>query len=127
MFCHEGTKHTHLHVHEWSDAPDHDSKPHRHRHAALGIGVLHGFAGSNHLLGVLPSLAMTQQQAVFYIAGYLAAAVLTMALFGALVGWISRVAGGRRSEVGRIPAALRVAGWICIAVGVVWLVLGLRG
>ena len=50
------------------------------------------------------------------------AAVLTMALFGALVGWITRVAGTRR-----IPAALRVAGWTCIAVGAVWLVVGLWG
>ena len=32
------------------------SDPTRHPHAALSIGVLHGFAGSSHLLGVLPAL-----------------------------------------------------------------------
>lgn len=124
---HGGREHTHLHVHEHDPAGgDHRSAhaqgPHQHSHAALGIGVLHGLAGSNHLLGVLPSLAMAERQAVLYLAGYLAAAVLTMALFGALIGWITEVAG-----TDKIPAALRAAGWTCLALGVVWLGLGVWG
>ncbi len=121
---HGGTEHTHLHVHEAGKRSDgghgaavHVDSPHGHRHAALGIGVLHGFAGSNHLLGVVPSLVMEWRQAAAYLGGYFVAAVLTMALFGAAVGWVIHAVG-----TDRIPVALRVAGGVSIGVGVVWLV-----
>ena len=59
---------------------------------------------------------MTAEQAAMDLAGYLAAAIVAMAAFGAAVGWISRVAGARH-----VPAAMRVAGWVCLAVGAVWI------
>ncbi len=120
---HDGAEHTHLHVHDAervsddSHGAEHSGKPHRHRHAALGIGVVHGLAGSSHLYAVLPSLAMAPEQAAMYLAGYMAAAITAMAAFGAVVGWLSRVAGARR-----VPVAMRVAGWVCLGVGVAWIV-----
>ncbi len=119
---HDGDEHGHLHVHDGEPSrrhghgAEHGHAPHRHRHAALGIGVVHGLAGSSHLYAVLPSLAMGAEQAAMYLAGYLFAAIAAMAAFGAAVGWISRVAGTRR-----VPAAMRVAGWVCVGVGVAWI------
>lgn len=121
---HDGGEHTHLHVHDAGSADrhghdaDHAGAPHQHRHAALGIGVVHGLAGSSHLYGVLPSLAMAGQQAAMYLVGYLLAAVAAMAAFGAAVGWISRVTGTRH-----VPVAMRIAGCVCLGVGVAWIVL----
>jgi len=122
--AHDGGEHTHLHVHEAAASrshrhdAEHGRTQHQHRHAALGIGVVHGLAGSTHLYGVLPSLAMAPTQAAMYLLGYLLAAVAAMAAFGAAVGWISRVAGTRH-----VPVAMRVAGGVCVGVGVVWIVL----
>ncbi len=124
---HAGSEHSHLHVHDLEPSREHAHRsehghaphghaPHRHRHAALGIGVVHGLAGSSHLYGVLPSLAMNAEQAATYLAGYLVAAILAMAAFGAAVGWLSRAAGP-----GRVPVAMRTAGWICVGVGVAWI------
>ena len=124
--AHDGGEHTHLHVHDAGAAPGHAHEtgharaPHEHHHAALGIGVVHGLAGSSHLYGVLPSLAMGGSQAAMYLIGYLLAAVAAMAAFGAAVGWISRVAGTRR-----VPLAMRLAGWVCVGVGMAWI--GLSG
>ncbi len=112
---HDGDEHTHLHVHDHREH-EHDPSRHQHRHAALGIGVMHGLAGSSHLYGVLPSLAMTGEQAAMYLVGYLFAAIVAMAVFGAVVGWISRAAGPRH-----VANAMRVAGWVCLIVGVAWI------
>ena len=59
---------------------------------------------------------MSAEQAATYLAGYLTAAVVAMAAFGAAIGWISRAAGP-----GRVPVAMRAAGWICVGVGVAWI------
>lgn len=120
---HDGDEHSHLHVHDRKTSrgrrhrAEHGHAPHRHRHAALGIGVVHGLAGSSHLYAVLPSLAMTGGHAAMYLVGYLLAAIVAMAAFGAAVGWISRTAGP-----GRVTIAMRVAGWVCVGVGVAWIV-----
>ena len=48
---HEGIKHFHLHNHN-------TKQKHFHTQTALYIGIIHGLAGSSHLLGVLPALAL---------------------------------------------------------------------
>lgn len=123
---HDGDQHSHLHVHDVEGAREHaqaahPGAPHRHRHAALGIGVVHGLAGSGHLYAVLPSLAMAHQQAAMYLIGYLLAAIVAMAAFGALVGWLSRAAGPRH-----VATAMRVAGWVCLVVGIAWIAMVAR-
>ena len=56
---HHGHSHEHMHVHE-SDHEGHAPEKHQaHTHAAFLVGMLHGGAGTGHLLGVLPSLALT--------------------------------------------------------------------
>ena len=48
---HDGKDHVHIHIH--TSVPKH-----RHTHAALAVGALHGLAGSSHIFGILPALAL---------------------------------------------------------------------
>ncbi len=93
---HDGQRHTHIHVHE--DRPgDEHPVDHSHSHSALGIGALHGLAGTSHLLGVLPALLLpTRWDAATYVFAYGIGAILAMATFS----W----------AMGRIAASLRTMG-----------------
>jgi len=86
---HNNSIHTHIHVHPH---PEEHEKPaaHIHMHAALGIGILHGFAGSSHFLGVLPALAFPKiSQTISYIIAFGAGTIISMALFAFIVGILS--------------------------------------
>jgi hypothetical protein len=107
-------EHAHQHVH-----------PHLHGHArtraSFLMGTLHGLAGSSHLFGILPALALpTQSSALAYLGGFGVGAILAMTAFAAFVGMIA-VRTGRRGA-----AAYRVMLYACsfsaVAVGGFWLV-----
>jgi hypothetical protein len=88
---HDGQTHTHVHVHGVATAHSPNTeRPHAHTHAALAIGVLHGLAGSSHLLGILPALAFPHaSQTIGYLAGFGVGTVAAMASFSSLVGLIA--------------------------------------
>jgi hypothetical protein len=78
----------------------HADRPHAHPSggASFAMGALHGLAGSSHLFGVLPALALpTQAAALSYLAGFGAGAVVAMTVFAAVVGMLA-VRAGRRSK-----------------------------
>lgn len=114
--AHDDADHAHLHVH--ASPEKHDTAAHRgHSHAAFFVGLLHGAAGTGHLLGVLPSLALPPVQAAIYLGAYFVAAVGAMGLFGGLMGRLTRrfgLLGLRRIMYGVSTAA--------IGVGALWLV-----
>ena len=109
---HEHAKETHQHLHA------HKPEDTTHRHAALGVGLLHGMAGSGHLFGVLPALALPTNQAVLYLLAYLVAAVGGMSGFGFFIGRIS--AGGGPERITRLMFG---SGVVAIVVGLGWLIL----
>ncbi len=116
------TIHTHGHHHDDDAAHAHfhvhtDAKhEHRgHQHAVFGVGALHGAAGTGHLFGVVPAMALAPSDAIVYLCAYLLAAVASMALFGGLIGRV--VAFGGQNTVRRL---LLGSGSIAIAVGLVW-------
>jgi len=120
--AHDGASHAHLHLHA-KPAP-HDPATHEatasHGHTAFFAGSLHGIAGTAHLLGVLPALALPGALAsATYLVAFAAGTVLGMAAFAWLVG-----TGG--AQLGRGPALLRpalcAAGLVTAAVGVAWIV-----
>ncbi len=113
---HDADDHQHLHVHSGHD--DHESpEAHRgHTHASFWIGALHGSAGTGHLFGVLPSLALSPGEAAIYLAAYFVAAIVSMAAFGALLGRLVRVGGMGAMRVGMMAAALSA-----VAIGAVWI------
>lgn len=85
---HDGEEHTHVHLHK---NPETHEKPeaHIHLHAALGIGVLHGFAGSSHFLGILPALAFsTMIQSVIYIIAFGIGTIISMIIFASGLGFL---------------------------------------
>jgi hypothetical protein len=110
--------HEHLHVHAGHDA--HSAAAHRHhRRGAYAIGMLHGAAGTGHLLGVIPALALSPAQGLVYLVAYGAAAVGAMTGFGAVLGIV-----GHRISPGLLSALMRICGGLAIVLGVYWIVSG---
>lgn len=128
---HDGSRHGHVHFHgpghshPMTDGPAAvDSHGHGHGHAALGIGILHGLAGSSHFLGVLPSLGFTRlADSIAYLAAFGVGTVLAMAGFSALLGrlaerWAGRARRGYRGLLWACSAvAFGVGGWWLLAGG----------
>jgi ABC-type nickel/cobalt efflux system permease component RcnA len=113
-------EHLHLHVPGQASAPGPASLSHRHDHTALLAGTLHGIAGTAHILGVLPALALPGATAsALYLSGFAAGTVLAMGGFAALVGWFST---GPRSGPRRMRGALLGTSALTLSVGVAWLV-----
>ncbi|HMB69861.1 MAG TPA: High-affinity nickel transporter [bacterium] len=116
---HNGLRHAHVHVH--TPGTEHEEPhAHSHAHAAFGVGALHGLAGSSHLLGVLPALALpTNAAAVAYLAGYGIGSIAAMGGFALAVGRFAHRLGGDGTGLRRLLGA---AGTAAIAVGAFWIV-----
>lgn len=91
-----------------------------HGRAAFAVGTLHGLAGSSHLLGVLPALALpTRAASALYLAAFGVGSVAAMAAFAATVGlFIGRFAGHGRAY----PVLLGACSAAAVGVGAWWLV-----
>ncbi|MCB9791943.1 MAG: nickel transporter [Alphaproteobacteria bacterium] len=118
VHAHDGSEHVHIHAHVDEEA--HDYHVGEHVHAAMAIGVLHGFAGSAHFLGVLPALALpTRFAAVSYVLAFAVGTVCAMGSFGAIIGAVvtrTTIPGTRFYQ-----GVLATMGVFSVAVGVYWL------
>ena len=116
---HDGEEHVHAHFH----AHPHEEKKktaHIHMHAALGIGILHGLAGSSHFLGILPALAFpTMIQSVVYIASFAAGTILSMAIFTMIVGYLGTRASANSNRI--YQWMMLTVSFAAIFVGCYWL------
>lgn len=93
-----------------------------HAHAAFLMGILHGVAGSAHVFGVLPALALpTRGAGLTYIAAFGIGTVAAMTAFAAALG-----SGAARTRYGAAThrALLTAASVAAVAVGGWWLVVG---
>ena len=91
---------------------------HVHVRAAAAIGVLHGLAGSSHVLGVLPALALpTTAASVGYLAGFGIGTVAGMSGFAFGMGLLGQAADAPRHRRWLLSASSAAA----IVVGLVWL------
>ncbi len=120
---HDGETHVHLHAHDAAESHD-QAQAHRHSHvhthAALGVGVLHGLAGTSHFLGVLPTLAFDDRtERVAYLASFGLGTILAMTLFAAVIGVIAQRLTRGFAAFRALLLALSAA---AIVVGVVWLI-----
>jgi sulfite exporter TauE/SafE len=110
---HDGTTHWHLHSHRATESHDHS-----HR-AALGIGMLHGLAGTGALVIALPfTAAESVPLALAYLVTFGVGTTLAMAAFGGIAGWAVRRAGRRSTTV--LRAAASFAALASVVVGVWW-------
>ncbi len=116
---HDGTPHRHVHLHAAGDSvPAERPRPHRHTHAAFGIGTLHGLAGSSHLIGVLPALALPNLwHAAVYLVAFGLGTIVAMsgfaAVFGRIAGWfaVGHLEAYRGLMYVSAAAAFGVGGW----------------
>lgn len=124
----------HIHAHVKASpraplaAPEHTRQhehPRLHGHArtraSFAMGLLHGLAGSSHLFGVLPALALpTRAAAVSYLSGFGLGAIAGMTIFAAVIGVLSTRAHrhGARTYRGILYACSLSA----FAVGAFWLI-----
>ncbi|MCB9797217.1 MAG: sulfite exporter TauE/SafE family protein [Alphaproteobacteria bacterium] len=116
--AHDGGEHVHIHAHV--DEKAHEYHVGEHVHAAMAIGVLHGFAGSAHFLGVLPALALPSRvAAVSYVLAFAVGTVFAMGTFGAMIAAVvtrTTIPGSRFYQ-----GVLATMGVFSVAVGVYWL------
>lgn len=101
-----------------------DRQPHghNHQHPAFAVGTVHGLAGSSHLLGVVPALALpSDTAAAAYLVLFGVGSVVAMGTFSSLIGWIALRLGGNHAKTQSTLLALFSG--IAIAVGGVWLLI----
>ncbi len=112
---HDDGGHAHLHVHASDE--DHDAvDAHKgHNHAAFFVGALHGAAGTGHLLGLLPSLALPPAQAALYLGAYFISAVGAMVAFGGLMGALVK-----RRGVAMLRGVMVTSSVVAIVLGFYW-------
>jgi len=110
--------HEHLHVHA-AHEPHTEAAHIHHQRSAYAVGILHGAAGTGHLLGVMPALALTPHQGLIYLLTYGIAAVLSMAAFGALMG-----KAGHRMSPRLLCRAMQSLGGVAVAIGIYWVAVG---
>jgi hypothetical protein len=111
----------HLHVHIHAPGEEHDRPAaHAHTHAAFAVGTLHGLAGSSHVLGVLPALAIPSGPgAVLYLTAFGLGSVAAMSAFSAVVGLLAARCDTTGSRVYQGMMGLCSVG--AIVVGCFWL------
>jgi hypothetical protein len=100
--------------------PHHHHLPARPSLAALWIGTLHGFAGSSHLLGILPALALPSTAAsLAYVIAFGLGSIAAMVAFSSALGLVAvrLTAGG----AGAYQALLATFSAVSILVGSWWL------
>lgn len=97
-----------------------DDPGHGHGHAALGVGILHGLAGTSHLLGVLPALALPATEGAVYLLAFCAGGIAAMAGFAAALGGLAALCARHALAVYRGFLLTNAAA--ALAVGVWWLV-----
>ncbi len=93
----------------------------RRRSAAFWIGGLHGLAGSSHILGLFPALALPSRAASFaYVGGFGIGTVAAMVGFSTTLGWLALriTARGQRAYQALLGGFSAAA----VVVGCFWLV-----
>ena len=115
---HHEQPHLHIHVHGKGRLRG-TSEGHVHTHAGFAVGTLHGLAGSSHLLGILPALALPSNlMANAYLLLFGTGSIAAMGAFSSLVGWTATRAtlNGARAYSGLLGFCSVAA----VLVGGVW-------
>jgi sulfite exporter TauE/SafE len=87
---HNGSKHIHFHSHG-SEYHHENPEAHFHTHTAFAVGIMHGFAGTSHIFGILPALAFSSRpEAVLYLVFFGIGTVVSMVLFATFIGYLSK-------------------------------------
>jgi hypothetical protein len=109
-----------------NDAPSHGPPARSLRlfaRVAFGVGTLHGLAGSSHLLGIAPMLALpTRAASATYLVAFGAGSVMAMACFAAVLGLVAeRLTASGRASAKAYPVLLGFCSVAAVVVGSIWL------
>ena len=116
---HDGTPHMHLHSHA-------QDKSHHHTHAradgrwALGVGLLHGLAGSGAVLALLVAAAPSASAQGTWLAAFGVGTILGMSLVSWSLWGVVRVASMRGTvwvaflRLASATASVTVGGWLAV-------------
>jgi len=115
---HNGAEHAHIHFHRPGEATRSEAA-HRHTHTAFAVGLLHGLAGTSHLFGLLPALALPLTLAAAYLVAYGAGNLFAMGGYAWVVGCLGAKMNASGLSAYRILLGTASTG--AIAVGAVWL------
>ncbi len=116
--------HTHEQYHDHGHGHDHvhTAKLKQNVFTALGIGVVHGFAGFSHLFALLPSLALpTVWASVIYISAFAFGTILTMVIFAFILGLVAFRSVVKDKQVFLKRFTLGGA-FLAIAIGILWII-----
>jgi hypothetical protein len=117
---HDGTEsHAHFHLHT-ATAPHSHQSAHNHIHGPLGVGFLHGVAGSSHFFGILPALALPSMAAsLTYLGAFGVGSIGGMTAFASIIGLVVGAASAKTSQA--YPLFLGATSIAAIVVGIFWL------
>jgi len=131
-------QHSHIHTHNDSEGNafahyhSHNHvvrEGHIHKHQkkqsifpVLSIGVLHGFAGISHLIGLLPTLAFSKQtEAIMYLTGFAIGTIIAMIIFSVVLGLIGKTTTKNNNKKQMYYFLNIAAASIAIFVGFFWI------
>ncbi|EPE96384.1 nickel transporter [Rhizobium grahamii] len=98
--------------------------PHGHKHPAFAVGTVHGLAGSSHLLGIVPALALpTTTEAAAYLLVFGLGTITAMATFSTFIGWFASRPSARSARVQ--CGLMSTFSMFAIIVGGVWFCQGI--
>lgn len=119
-FHHHDEMPPHAHWHQHTDHRDHDPRHHPHNHQAVIVGVLHGTAGSAPLLVLLPVSRLPDPWwGMAYLTVFAAGVILTMLVFGGLLGGVMQWL--ERQGSGFIKVVRAIIAFSAIGFGIAWL------
>eukprot|EP00457_Paulinella_chromatophora_P009288 gb/GEZN01009350.1/.p1 GENE.gb/GEZN01009350.1/~~gb/GEZN01009350.1/.p1 ORF type:complete len:315 (-),score=29.08 gb/GEZN01009350.1/:365-1309(-) len=85
-------------------------------------GIIHGFSGSGHLLGVLPALTMPDWlSAMFYLLSFCVGTMLAMSVFTGVMGHLSLLSGKTFQRADLPPRLALAMSYVALALGCVWI------
>ncbi len=118
---HNGVVHRHFHTHKPGEVHN-EPGAHVHTHAAMAVGILHGLAGSSHILGIIPALAFnTKTESFEYLLSFGIGTIAAMTIFSQLIGASSDFFVRRELKFYKI--IMSSVSSLAIAIGVAWIII----
>ena len=104
-----------------------DAHGHSHAYSRMGpramlfTGIVHGFSGSGHLLGVIPALLLSRSMAMVYLTAFCAGTCLAMCIFTGAIGEATFVLGQQLHRPDLPNTLARYSSVVTLIVGVSWI------
>lgn len=100
----------------------HQGKVNRNIYSAIGIGIIHGFAGFSHIIALLPSLALpTVGSTVLYLIAFASGTIISMVIFSFILGLVAFQSMVRNKKT-FLKWFTIIGAFSAIAIGILWII-----